>query len=60
VNGFVVPPRDAAALADALATVVDLGPAKLVAMGDASRARVVASSWRDVAASYVRRLEAAR
>lgn len=60
VNGLVVPPRDAAALADALATVVDLGPSKLAAMGDASRTRVAASSWREAATTYVRRLEAAR
>ena len=60
VNGLEVPPRDAHALAEALVTIVDLGPAKLVAMGDASRARVSVSSWRDVAAAYARRLEAAR
>ena len=35
------------ALADALATAVDLGPSKVMAMGDASRVRAVASSWQD-------------
>ena len=60
VNGLAVPPRDAGALADALATAVDLGPSKVMAMGDASRARAVASSWEDATRTYVRRLEAAR
>jgi glycosyltransferase involved in cell wall biosynthesis len=60
VNGLAVPPRSAGALADALVTLVALGPSKLAAMGDASRARMVAASWDEAAGGYVRRLEAAR
>lgn len=59
VNGLVVPARDAAALAAALTTVVDLGPLKLAAMGEASRARVASLSWRDATERYVRYFEEA-
>ena len=60
VNGVLVPPRDAAALAAALTTMVHLGPAKLAAMGDASRVRIGRFSWDGAAAHYLRSLEAAR
>jgi glycosyltransferase involved in cell wall biosynthesis len=60
VNGFVVPPRDAPALAKALVGMLELGPRRLAEMRDASRTRVARFSWRDTADRYVRYLEAGR
>jgi D-inositol-3-phosphate glycosyltransferase len=53
-TGFLVPPRDAGAIAGAIAELLD-EPARLAAMGDAGRARVVSRySWNRVAAETAR------
>jgi glycosyltransferase involved in cell wall biosynthesis len=57
VNGFVVPPRDAAALAKALVAMIDRGPRQLALMREASRARVARFSWNAAAERYVHYLE---
>jgi glycosyltransferase involved in cell wall biosynthesis len=59
VSGYIVPPRDAAALAKALVTMTEMGPRKLAAMRAASRVRVAQFSWGAAADRYVRYFEGA-